>query len=121
MSRSLAELAAAINEHPDHLHGDWTPAARALVEHGLAALPHILPLLEDDAELTRLRAQRVLEAVTLAWVRERVNAHTLTRADTQAWQTLWERNGAYNWRGAPSARAAAVARWRSWLEKPEYR
>jgi hypothetical protein len=119
MSRSPAELAAAIDEHPDLLHGDWTPAAQELAEHGLAALPHVLPLLEVDEEMTRLRAQRVLEAVTRAWVRERVKAPTLTRADTHAWQKLWERNGAYDWKAPVRARAEAVARWRAWVAKPE--
>ena len=47
MSSEIERLVAAINEHPDHLHGDRTPAVDALVAHGLPALPHILPLLDS--------------------------------------------------------------------------
>jgi len=115
MSTEIERLVSTINEHPDHLHGDRTPAVDALVGHGLPALPHILPLLESDDELTRLRAQRVLEGVTRAWLRERAGARPMTRADTRAWQQLWEENGAYDWRGSPEARSDAVRCWLTWL------
>lgn len=117
MSSEIERLVAAINEHPDHLHGDRTPAVDALIAHGLPALPHILPLLESDDELTRLRAQRVLEGATLAWTKEHTSARPLTHADTQAWQQLWTRNGPYDWRADSVARREAVRRWRAWLER----
>jgi hypothetical protein len=112
----IERLVAAIDDDPDSLHGDRTPAVDALVAHGLAALGEVLPLLEHAPELTRLRAQRVLEGVTLAWVRERVKENRpLTRSDTRAWQELWTANGAYDWQGTPDERRASVARWRAWL------
>ena len=116
VSPEIARLVAAIDEHPDSLHGDRTPAVAALIEHGLAALPSILPLLETAPELTRLRAQRVLEGVTHAWVRERTPSRASSRAHTRAWQALWREHGAYDWRSPPEARRDAVARWQAWLE-----
>lgn len=117
MSDEIERLVAAINEHPDPLHGDRTRAGEALVRHGLAALPRVLPLLEDDQEFTRLRAQRVLEGVTQAWVRERSPARPLTRGDTRAWQQLWRENGAYDWRGSAESRAESVRLWHEWVGK----
>jgi hypothetical protein len=116
VSSQLERLVAAINDHPDPLHGDRTPAVEALIAHGLVALPHVLPLLEGGDDMTRLRAQRVLEGVTNAWVRERAPAWPPTQADARAWQELWEENGPYDWRGTQEARREAVALWRAWME-----
>jgi hypothetical protein len=113
----IERLVQAIDEHPDPLHGDRTPAVDALVARGVAALPYIFPLLEDAGELTRLHAQRVLEGVSLAWVRERTPARPLTRDDTRAWQALWDSNGSYDWRAAEPARREAVTLWRGWLSR----
>jgi len=116
MNDEIERLVASINDRPDLLHGDRTPAVDALIEHGLAALPHVLPLLESEDEFTRLRAQRVLEGATQAWVRgEQGPARQLTQGSAQAWQRLWRENGSYDWRAAKEARTAVVGLWREWL------
>jgi hypothetical protein len=115
VSEDYARLAAAIDEHPDPAHGDYTPAVHALVRAGLPALPAVLPLLESPDVFTRLRAQRVLEGVTRAWVKARTPALPLTRRADRAWMQLWRENGDYDWEAAPAARAAAVERWRAWV------
>jgi hypothetical protein len=117
MSSDIAGLVATINEAPDPLHGDRTPAVEALIQHGVASLPHVLPLLAGGHELTRLRAQRVLEGVTLAWVREHTPSRAMTRGDVHEWQELWRANGSYDWRGSPEARSESVRLWRAWLEQ----
>lgn len=121
MSSEIQRLVEGIDDDPDPLHGDLTPAVHALVGHGLAALPHVLPLLDADDELTRLRAQRVLEGVTREWVRRREGEHVARRspgsqAEIRAWQELWERNGSYDWRGPAEDRREAMDRWRAWLD-----
>ena len=117
MSDEIERLVASIGAHPDLLHGDRTPAVEALVRHGRAALPHVLPLLEQGDEPTRMRAQRVLEGVTQAWVRERTPSRPLTRGAEREWQRLWRANGSYDWRAPGGARAEAVRMWRDWLAK----
>jgi hypothetical protein len=116
MSSDIESLVATINEHPDPLHGDRTPAVEALIQHGVASLPYVLPLLAGEHELTRLRAQRVLEGVTLAWVRERTPSHAMTRGDVREWQELWDANGSYDWRASPEARSESVGLWGDWVE-----
>jgi hypothetical protein len=115
MSDEVAALISAINENPDPAHGDFTPAVHALVRLGLPALPAVLPLLESDDRWTRLRAQRVLEGATRAWVRTRAPERPMTRQADYAWLKLWQDNGSYDWQAAADARAEAIGRWRSWL------
>jgi len=115
MSEDIGRLIATINDSPDPSHGDLTPSVHALTRIGLPALPAVLPLLESDNQWTRLRAQRVLEGVTRAWVRERTPERPMTRRADYAWVELWQANGNYDWEAPPAERAAAVARWHSWL------
>jgi hypothetical protein len=111
-------LAQTINEQPDSLHGDYTPAVHALVRLGLAALPVVVPLLESEDRFTRLRAQRVLEGVTREWVKRSAAPKTRPGA-TYRWRALWSENGDYDWQADAAARAASVTRWREWLRRAQ--
>ena len=113
----VARLIGSINLDPDPAHGDLTPAVHALVRIGLPALPAVLPLLEADDRFTRLRAQRVLEGVTRAWVHSRTSSPPLTRRDAHVWMKLWQDNGAFDWEADATARARAVSLWRAWLAR----
>jgi hypothetical protein len=113
----VARWIAAINDHPDAAHGDYTPAVHALVRLGLPAVGAVLPLLVADDQWTRLRAQRVLEGVSRDWVRQHgPPARPHSPSGDQAWLALWQDNGGYDWRAAPEARRDALARWQRWLE-----
>jgi hypothetical protein len=113
----IARWIAAINDHPDAAHGDFTPAVHALIDAGLPALEAVLPLLLSDDQWTRLRAQRVLEGVTRDWVRQHAAAaHPVSLSSERAWQALWQDNGSYDWRAGSEARSDTVARWQRWLE-----
>ena len=61
-------LVAAINESPDSLHGDRTPAVHALVEHGrdVDELTQVQDLLPTLIELCDLPANPALEGHSLA-------------------------------------------------------
>jgi hypothetical protein len=116
MSDDIARLIATINDSPDPSHGDLTPSVLALVRLGLPALPPVLPLLESEDKWTRLRAQRVLERTTKAWVREQTPGRGSSREADYAWMALWQANGNYDWEAPPAQRAAAGARWQDWLK-----
>lgn len=111
-------LAQAINEQPDALHGDYTPAVHALVRLGLAALPAVLPLLESEDRFTRLRAQRVLEGVTREWAARHTPPRTRPGA-AHRWRALWSLNGNYDWEADAAARARSVTLWKEWLRRPQ--
>jgi hypothetical protein len=61
--RDVDELIAALDDDPDPLHADMTPAVGALGEIGDAAVPALLEPLASESETTRLHAQRALEAI----------------------------------------------------------
>ncbi len=107
----IEALAATIDAHPEPLHADYTAEVRALIAIGLPSLAAVLPLLMADAELTRLRAQRVLEGVTRAWA----GAPGRDRARRREWEALWLRHGDYDWRAPATMRAASVRQWQDWL------
>jgi len=115
VSDEVARLVAAINDHPDAAHGDYTPAVHALVRIGVEALPALLPLLKSADAFTRMRAQRVLEGVTRAWVRARTPSPRLSQRPGSVWQALWRDNGNYDWHADAEMNAASIARWKAWL------
>ena len=106
---------SVINDAPDPLHHDVTPAVLALSRMGIRVLPAILPLLESSDASTRQRAQKVLERVTFSDVSDAVKPRPLSEAATAQWTALWERNGSYQWDAPEQQRRAAIARWRQWI------
>jgi hypothetical protein len=116
MNEELERILASINDAPDPAHGDYTPAVHGLIRQGLPALQAVLPLLESEDRYTRMRAQRVLEGVTRAWVKARTADPPLTRRADRAWLELWQSNGDYDWEAGADARSAAIERWKVWLQ-----
>ena len=85
MKRQIEQLVNRINEKPDVLHSDYTPAVHQLIKIGLPALKNgVLELLLSNDDRTRMRAQRVLEEIALAKLEEREQ------------RKLWEANGSYD-------------------------
>ncbi len=108
MSDEIVTLVENINRSPEPLHADFTSEVRALVRSGLPAARAVLPLLLSPDELTRLRAQRVLEGVS---------RHVAADSWGGDWALLWHENGDYQWRAEAEKRQAAVDRWRVWLDQ----
>lgn len=114
---SLADLIAAIDDAPDKLHAESTPATGALIDLGIAALPAVVPLLASPAADTRMRAQHVLEMVTMELFGFRRGHGWDDFAHEIRWRDFWAAmmaEGADE-AGEPSA-ASVVAHWQSWLD-----
>ena len=116
----VAELLKQINENPDLLHYDYTPAVYKLIGIGRPALRFgVLELLLSKDRDTRMHAQRVLEGVTLAEMGfERgygwPNGEN-GQEKNKEWQQLWESNGAYSFDAPEEVRQAAYDKWQQWL------
>jgi len=106
---------SVINDAPDPLHHDVTPAVTALARRGVGVLPSVLRLLDSPDALTRQRAQKVLERVTFNDVSEAVKPRPLSDAAASQWAALWAQNGAYQWDAPEPQRRAAIERWRTWI------
>lgn len=116
MNEEIRALIDEIDRHPDPLHADRTPAVEALIRRGEGALPAVLPLLDSERGETRMRAQRILAAVTRNIVGGEQPDLPLQRGAMQRWQALWEANGDYDWRASPVDRRESLRLWTAWLE-----
>jgi HEAT repeat protein len=118
-SDALNASLQTLNDAPDLLHADMTPAVLTLGQMGLKAVPPLLNLLMADDEITRLRAQRALETIV-----NRGHGFEFGRGfpspekEAQA-RAEWKSNGDYHYSADAATRAAAVEKWRDWLRKKE--
>ncbi|WP_158892909.1 hypothetical protein [Amycolatopsis anabasis] len=116
-SREVEELLAAIDDDPDPLHLDYTPAMWALAELGWPVAPSLLDLMETAGDQTRLRAARALELIV-----DREHGFVAGRGfpgpeAEDAVRALWARNGDYRYDAEEAARVESVRRWRDWLAR----
>jgi HEAT repeat protein len=113
-----AACVRTLDDAPDPLHADVTPAVDALGEMGLPAAPALLPALGSADQLTRLHAQRALEAMVSrahGWVPGRGFP---SPADDRAAAAEWRARGDYSADAPPSVRAASIEAWRNSLRIP---
>jgi len=112
---ALAAGLRTLNDAPDQMHQDVTPAVGVLSELGLAAVPALLDTLLSEDRLTRLRAQRALEAIINRRHGFAPGQGFPTPEAEAAARAEWRANGPYDHAADAAIRAAAVARWRRWL------
>src|SRR3954447_6369348 len=115
MQNEIKSLTRRINDDPDKLHGDSTPAVDRLIEIGEPALEPALELISSADRETRMRAQRVLEGVTMRSHGFRPGEGWRDRDAEEAWRQLWASLGNLDWDAPAARRAEAVERWRAWL------
>lgn len=115
MKDEIRALIDAMGQHPDPLHVDRTPAVEALIKRGEEVLPAVLPLLDSGDADMRMRAQRILAAVTRDMFDAEQQDGPLERGAMLRWQSLWDENGGYDWRASESDRRESLRRWTEWL------
>lgn len=109
--RALEACLHTLNDGEDELHLDYTPAVFCLTEIGKPALAPLLDRLLDNDEITRLRAERAVEGITI-----RLLANGKDRMETEAqWREWWKEIG-YSYNADPETRRVNVARLRAWIE-----
>jgi hypothetical protein len=117
-SESLDELVRTINDKPDVLHSDHTPAGDRLIKFGTPAIPRMLDLMLSDDESTRLRAQRVLEGITLekhGFVFGRGWPSGDSHKEDARFRAFWKSLGDLDWQASRTDRERAVKLWREWV------
>jgi hypothetical protein len=114
---ALKALQSTINDSPDPLHFEQTPAVQSLLDLGAAALPTVLVLMDSVNERTRQRAQYVLTSVVLRDISQRLQPRPLTSDALTAWEELRQANGSYQWDGPESLRKASIDLWKLWLAR----
>lgn len=110
--RAMEACLRTLNDGEDMLHLDYTPAVRCLTEIGQPALDPLLPYLLRDDEITRLRAQRAVEGITIRLFQ--VNNENQAEVEAR-WRKWWKEMG-YSYDADPETRQAGVAKIRAWIE-----
>jgi hypothetical protein len=124
LKAQVADLVKHINDEPNLLHADITPAVENLIKIGRPALRYgTLELLNSDDLDTRMRAWQVVEGVTTAEMGFVVGEGWPKREDTlqqdEKWRQLWRANGSYKWDAPKEARDAAYQKWLQWLNRTD--
>ena len=117
--QQIREAIKTLSVAADELHLDITPAVTALSDMGIIAVPALLELLTNDAEMTRLHAQRALEL----FINKRhgfiPGQGFPSPKDEQAARNEWQGNGNYDYNADEQSRAASIAKWQQWLDSVE--
>ena len=112
---ALSACVKTIDDGADMLHLDVTPAAAALADMGLEAVPPLLNLMSAEDAMTRLHAQRALEL--LIDKRHGFNpGRGFPSPEAQrAARDEWQVNGNYDYHLDEKSRNTAITKWRQWL------
>ena len=113
----IARLVATLDDDADHLHADITPSVLALSRRGADGALAVLPALDASGDLTRLRAQRVVEAIAATyngW--SRGQGYVDGALGEERVRALLRENGSYDWRAPRDQRQRSIELWRRWLE-----
>lgn len=105
----------ALNDDPDPLHNDQTPAVQALGTLGLAAVPGLLDRMASHDAMTRLRAQRAFELVLSRRHGFVPGRGFETPAGEAAMRAEWQARGDYDHHASSAQRAQSIDQWRHWL------
>jgi hypothetical protein len=119
MLEEVRNLIERIDEDPDELHLDYTPAVHQLIAIGEAALEPALELMLSEDEMTRLHAQRVIEGVILTmlgFVFGRGWKEGNSHENEARFRNLWSSLGDLDFEGTDEQRKHAVGLWRYWLK-----
>jgi len=117
LKNEIDRLARMINADPDKLHSDYTPAVHRLIEIGDSALQSALDLVLSDDEMTRLRAQRVLEGVTMRMHGFQFGQGWASAQGSADWERLWNSLGDLDYKAPLESRLQSVKWWREWLSR----
>ena len=112
----IQQLVAELDKGADRLHGDITPSVQGLGKIGLSVIPYLEAPLRAESEITRLHAQRALEAAVQSHFGF-VPGQGFTRPNGEAqFLALWADNGSYSYDGPAAARAQSVDAWMRWSQ-----
>lgn len=120
--KRVQELLARLDDDPDKLHFDYTPAVNGLIEIGEPSIEPTLPYLLAEGEATRLHAERVIHTV-LAKMHGFVPGQGWSRPDGEQTfrrfsKTLWDAEAMGNRSVHESPvqdRQAYIGRVKRWL------
>jgi hypothetical protein len=112
---NVAALVRTIDDDPDPLHADFTPAVQALVKKGWPGARAVVHLLDAPEHLTRLRAQRVIEGVVKYHHGWRPGVGYADPSGQDKTLAVLAQNGSYRADAPEGERRASMEKWRGYL------
>ncbi len=112
----VQKLIAAIDENPDPLHLDITPAVLELARLRWHVIPYLESSLLSNNEMTRLHAQRALEGAIMRYLGFEPGIGWQNKAGESRFRRLWKENGNYDYQASEAKRRTTVAAWQQWFE-----
>jgi hypothetical protein len=110
--QALAACLRTLDDAPDPLHADRTPAVQCLIEIGEPALSPLVDLLAADDRDTRIHAERAVQGITRR--RFGFDGFAWPAGAMERWMKWWSDIG-FDSGAAPPQRAAALERLRAGL------
>ena len=111
----ISILIATLNERPDLLHSDYTPAVHELIKIGQPAIEPLLDVMLDANEGTRKRAERALDGITSKMHGFRAGQGWNDPHGEGRFRKFWKSLGSYNWDDSEQSRRTSIAKWRDWV------
>jgi hypothetical protein len=112
--RALEACLRTLNDAPDPLHADRTPAVQCLIEIGTPALAPLIDLLASDDRDTRMHAERAVQGVTRR--RFGFDGFAWPEGAMERWMDWWDAID-YDSTAALPQRTLAVERLRAELNR----
>ena len=117
---NILELINKINDDPDVLHLDYTPAVHQLSTYGIDAAKAVLPLLDSEDIWERYRAQRVIEGVVqriYGW--QPGQGYPKASDGEEKIKKLFLQLGNYQANSSTENRKASIQKWDKWLKEKQ--
>lgn len=114
-SERIRLLLDTINDKPNALHFERTPAGEELIALGTEAVPHVVPLLASDSEVTRLHANHVLRRITASLFGWRTVEGYPDNASEDRHNALWKSLGDLRSDSTAEEGRAAAPLWQKWI------
>lgn len=115
-SRSFDDLVKTINDNAPETHPEYTPSVCCLMERGLEVIPLVLPLMRSDDELTRSRAQVVLQGVLARRHGFQLGRGWTTPDGETRWKDQLNELGNLDADADRDARESAIKLWLLWYQ-----
>lgn len=112
--RALEACLRTLDDAPDPLHADRTPAVQCLIEIGTPALAPLIDLLASNDRDTRMHAERAVQGITRR--RFGFDGFAWPEGAMERWMDWWSAIG-YDINAAPPQRTLAVERLRAELDR----
>jgi len=113
-AQALDACLQTLNDDPDPLHLDFTPAVWCLRQIGRPALPPLLDRLASDDRMTRMHALRAVEWITKSYFG--FDGQAWQAGGLERWMQWWQTIG-YDPEATAAKRLEAVNHLREWLHQ----